>query len=71
MRRPLGQLLDGELNVEVHGVEVEASGEEEAWQGEEKEEMAMVSQASSKQLCTIAHGDVKNDDELWLLRFPR
>ena len=31
MRRPLGQLLDGELNVEVHGVEVEASGEEEAW----------------------------------------
>ena len=31
MRRPLGQLLDGELHVEVHGVEVEASGEEEAW----------------------------------------
>ena len=52
MRRPLGQLLDGELHVEVHGVEVEASREEEAWQGEEKEEMAMVSQASSKQLCT-------------------
>ena len=52
MRRPLGQLLDGELHVEVHGVEVEASGEEEAWQGEEKEEMAMVSQASSKQVCT-------------------